>query len=151
MMKYALKSLLVVLILSVSTSGAVAHKKKTKTKAKAVPAKILFGKMTTAADVPARAFGSYAKGCFAGGVQFARSEGIVAAPEANHAIKVTIDEALKCKEEGVGRTILFNLSGHGHFDMQAYTDYFDDKLVDQNYDEQELAMALAGLPSVSAA
>jgi len=48
----------------------------------------------------------------------------------------------------VGRTILFNLCGHGHFDMQAYTDYFAGKLVDQNYDERELAMALAGLPSV---
>lgn len=90
------------------------------------------------------------KSCFAAGVQLARSEGIMAAPEANHAIRAAIDEALKCKEEGVSRTILFNLSGHGHFDMQAYLDYFADKLVDQNYDEGELAMALAALPSVSA-
>ncbi|RME92416.1 MAG: TrpB-like pyridoxal phosphate-dependent enzyme [Verrucomicrobia bacterium] len=90
------------------------------------------------------------KTCFAAGVQLARSEGILAAPEANHAIRGAIDEALKCKEEGVSRTILFNLCGHGHFDMQAYIDYFADKLVDQHYDEQELAMALAGLPSVSA-
>ena len=86
--------------------------------------------------------------CFDAGVFFARAEGIVPAPEANHAVKAAIDEAIKCKEQGVGRTILFNLCGHGHFDMQAYTDYFDGKLVDQQYDEKELAMALAGLPSV---
>ena len=89
--------------------------------------------------------------CFEAGVQFARSEGIVPAPEANHAVKAAIDEALRCREEGVSRCILFNLSGHGHFDMQAYTDYFAGKLVDQPYDEKELAMALAGLPSVKAA
>jgi tryptophan synthase beta chain len=57
--------------------------------------------------------------CFAAGVQFARAEGILPAPEANHAVKGAIDEALKCKQEGVGRTILFNLCGHGNFDMQA--------------------------------
>jgi len=88
--------------------------------------------------------------CFAAGLQFARAEGVIPAPEANHAVKGAIDEALKCKEEGVGRTILFNLCGHGHFDMQAYRDYLDDKLTDQSYDESELAMALAGLPSVAA-
>jgi len=86
--------------------------------------------------------------CFEAGVLFARQEGIVPAPEANHAVKGAIDEALRCKEEGVSRAILFNLCGHGHFDMQAYTDYFADKLVDHSYDEQELAMALSGLPSV---
>jgi tryptophan synthase beta chain len=91
------------------------------------------------------------KACFEAGVLFARSEGIVPAPEANHAVKGAIDEALRCREEGVSRTILFNLCGHGHFDMQAYMDYFSGKLVDQDYDEKELAMALAGLPSVKAA
>ncbi len=60
--------------------------------------------------------------CFAAGVQFARAEGIVPAPEANHAVKGAIDEALRCKQEGKSETILFNLCGHGHFDMQAYTD-----------------------------
>ena len=88
---------------------------------------------------------------FDAGVQFARAEGIVPAPEANHAVKGAIDEALKCKAEGVSKTILFNLCGHGHFDMQAYTDYFSGKLTDMKYDESELAMALAGLPSVQAA
>jgi tryptophan synthase beta chain len=89
--------------------------------------------------------------CFEAGVQFARAEGIVPAPEANHAVRGAIDEALKCKAEGRSRTILFNLCGHGHFDMQAYTDYFAGKLTDQSYDEAELAMALAGLPSVKEA
>jgi tryptophan synthase beta chain len=89
--------------------------------------------------------------CFEAGVLFARAEGILPAPEANHAVKGAIDEALKCKAEGKSRTILFNLCGHGHFDMQAYIDYFGGKLQDTEYDEAELAMALAGLPSVKAA
>ncbi|NJD32478.1 MAG: TrpB-like pyridoxal phosphate-dependent enzyme [Gammaproteobacteria bacterium] len=86
---------------------------------------------------------------FAAGVQFARAEGILPAPEANHAVKGAIDEAIRCREEGVSRSILFNLCGHGHFDMQAYMDYFAGKLEDRQYEEQELAMALAGLPSVA--
>ena len=60
------------------------------------------------------------------------------APEATHAIRVAIDEALRCKAEGKAQTILFNLSGHGHFDMQAYTDYFAGKLEDRDYDEAAL-------------
>jgi tryptophan synthase beta chain len=91
------------------------------------------------------------KKCFEAGVQFARVEGILPAPEANHAVRGANDEALKCKAEGTSRAILFNLCGHGHFDMQAYMDYFAGKLVDQDYDEQELAMALAGLPAVKEA
>jgi tryptophan synthase beta chain len=88
--------------------------------------------------------------CFSAGVQFARAEGILPAPEANHAVKGAIDEAIRCKTEGKSKVILFNLCGHGHFDMQAYLDYFAGKLSDQSYDEAELAMALAGLPSVAA-
>jgi tryptophan synthase beta chain len=87
--------------------------------------------------------------CFEAGVTFARAEGIVPAPEANHAVKGAIDEALRCKRDGVSRAILFNLCGHGHFDMQAYADYFAGKLVDQPYDEQDLASALAALPAVA--
>jgi tryptophan synthase beta chain len=87
---------------------------------------------------------------FAAGVRFARAEGILPAPEANHAVRAAIAEALRCKEEGSPETILFNLCGHGHFDMGAYIDYFAGKLEDRDYDEAELAMALAGLPSVSA-
>jgi tryptophan synthase beta chain len=86
--------------------------------------------------------------CFEAAVQFARAEGIVPAPESSHAIRCAVDEALKCRSEGRGRTILFNLSGHGHFDMQAYTDYFAGKLEDRDYDEKALAQALAGLPAV---
>lgn len=86
--------------------------------------------------------------CFAAGVLFARHEGIVPAPEANHAVKGAIEEALRCKREGKAETILFNLSGHGHFDMASYTKYFAGELTDDSYDEKELAMALAGLPSV---
>jgi len=86
--------------------------------------------------------------CFEAAVQFARAEGIVPAPESSHAIRCAADEALKCRSEGRGRTILFNLSGHGHFDMQAYTDYFAGKLEDRDYDEKALAKALAGLPAV---
>ena len=88
--------------------------------------------------------------CFEAGVLFARAEGIVPAPEANHAVKGAIEEALRCKREGKSEVILFNLCGHGHFDMAAYTDYFSNKLQDLEYDESELAMALAGLPSVPA-
>ena len=61
------------------------------------------------------------------------------APESTHAIRVAFDEALRCKAEGKAETILFNLSGHGHFDMQAYTDYFAGKLEDRDYDEAKLA------------
>lgn len=85
--------------------------------------------------------------CFDAALQFARAEGILPAPEASHAVRGAIDEALKCRAAGVGRTILFNLCGHGHFDMQAYADYFAGRLTDREYDEGELAMALAGLPS----
>lgn len=87
--------------------------------------------------------------CFEAGVLFARAEGIVPAPEANHAVKGAIEEALRCKREGKSEVILFNLCGHGHFDMAAYTNYFSGNLVDDSYDEAELAMALSGLPSVS--
>ena len=99
--------------------------------------------------IEARAYPQTA--CFEAGVTFARAEGILPAPEPTHAVRATIDEALKCKEEGVGRTILFNLCGHGHFDMQAYTDYFANELQDEAYDEAALAAAMADLPKVAAA
>jgi tryptophan synthase beta chain len=85
---------------------------------------------------------------FAAGIQFARAEGIIPAPEANHAVAGAIREALRCKEEGSSKTILFNLCGHGHFDMQAYADYQAGRLKDFEYAEEEVAMALAGLPSL---
>jgi tryptophan synthase beta chain len=85
---------------------------------------------------------------FGAGLQFARAEGILPAPEANHAVAGAIREALRCKEEGTSRAILFNLCGHGHFDMTAYTDYMAGALKDYEYSDAEVAMALAGLPSV---
>ncbi|HJM02517.1 MAG TPA: TrpB-like pyridoxal phosphate-dependent enzyme [Arenicellales bacterium] len=87
--------------------------------------------------------------CFDAGVTFAKAEGILPAPEANHAVKGALVEAMRCKEEGESRAILFNLCGHGYFDMQAYMDYSSGKLADHPYDESEVAMALAGLPSVA--
>jgi tryptophan synthase beta chain len=85
---------------------------------------------------------------FAAGMQFTRTEGILPAPESNHAVAAAIREALRCKEEGKSETILFNLSGHGHFDLQAYMDYQAGVLHDFEYSDEEVAMALAGLPSV---
>jgi tryptophan synthase beta chain len=84
---------------------------------------------------------------FAAGIQFARAEGIIPAPEANHAIAAAIREALVAKEEGKQKTILFALSGHGHFDMQSYIAYQAGKLENYEYPAEEIAMALAGLPS----
>ena len=96
----------------------------------------------------ARAYGQVE--CFEAGVKFAKAEGIVPAPESTHAVRAAIDEALKCKEAGESKTILFNLSGHGYFDMQAYTDFFDGKLKDEAYDEAALDKSLAGLPTMAA-
>jgi len=88
---------------------------------------------------------------FKAGILFARSEGILPAPESTHGITVAIQEALRCKAEGRSEAILFNLSGHGHFDMVAYMDYMAGKLTDHAYPADEIAMALAGLPVVSSA
>ena len=85
---------------------------------------------------------------FKAGVLFAKHEGIIPAPEANHAVKGAIEAALRAKESGESKTILFNLCGHGNFDMQAYIDYFEGKLFDQEYSDEEIGMALSGLPSV---
>jgi len=84
---------------------------------------------------------------FDAALQFARSEGIIAAPESAHAIRVTIDEALRCKESGEAKVILFNLSGHGHFDMAAYDSYLSGELTDYDYPEAEVAEAMTHLPS----
>jgi len=83
---------------------------------------------------------------FEAGVKFARTEGIISAPEPNHAIKVLIDEALKCKESGEKKTILLAHSGHGHVDMAAYDAYLSGKLTDYAYPEQGIKEALRNLP-----
>jgi tryptophan synthase beta chain len=85
---------------------------------------------------------------FEAGVQFARTEGIISAPETNHAIRVTIDEALKCKQTGEAKTILLAHSGHGHFDLAAYEAYLSGKLDDYAYPEEKVREALTHLPQV---
>ena len=85
---------------------------------------------------------------FEAGVKFARTEGIIPAPEPNHCIKVAIDEALKCRESGEAKTILIAHSGHGHFDLAAYDEYLSRRLPDYEYPEEKVKEALAQLPKV---
>ncbi|NJD91358.1 MAG: TrpB-like pyridoxal phosphate-dependent enzyme [Geobacter sp.] len=87
--------------------------------------------------------------CFEAAVLFSRSEGIIPAPESSHAIRGAIDEALQAKEEGKEKTILFNLSGHGHVDMAAYDAYFGGELDDYEYPEEAIKESLAHLPKVN--
>ena len=89
------------------------------------------------------------KATFEAAVQFAKAEGIVPAPESAHAIRATIDEALDAKKKGEKRVILFNLSGHGNFDMAAYESYLSGKLEDYEYPEEAVKEAMAKLPEVS--
>jgi tryptophan synthase beta chain len=89
---------------------------------------------------------------FEAAVQFARNETIIPAPESSHAIKAAIDEAILAKQEGRERVILFNLSGHGHFDMAAYNAYFDNELVNHSLHQSEIDAALEqikGFPKLS--
>lgn len=85
---------------------------------------------------------------FEAGVTFARAEGIIPAPESCHAIRAVLDEALRCKASGEPKTLLFNLSGHGHFDMAAYDKYFAGKLEDYEYPQAAIEAALERLPKV---
>ena len=86
--------------------------------------------------------------CFEAALTFARTEGIIPAPESSHAIRAAIDEALDAKKCGEKRVILFNLSGHGHFDMAAYDNYLSGKLVDIEYPSEKVQEALHQLPKV---
>ena len=97
--------------------------------------------------IEAQAFGQ--KECFEAGVNFARAEGIVPAPEATHAVKGAITAAMECKKSGESKTILFNLCGHGHFDMKAYGDYFENNLSEDKYDEAGVNKALEELPKIA--
>jgi tryptophan synthase beta chain len=87
---------------------------------------------------------------FEAAIQFARTEGIIPAPEPAHAIRVTIDEALKCKESGEKKTILLALSGHGHFDLGAYEQFLSGQLEDYEYPQAKVEEALKQLPKVPA-
>src|SRR5262249_42574917 len=89
------------------------------------------------------------KETFEAAVQFARAEGIIPAPESAHAIRVAINEALEAKKKGEKRVILFNLSGHGHFDLAAYESYLNGKLEDYEYPAEAVKEAMADLPKVS--
>ncbi|MBP7964831.1 MAG: TrpB-like pyridoxal phosphate-dependent enzyme [Caldilineaceae bacterium] len=88
------------------------------------------------------------KAIFEAGMSFTRSEGILPAPEASHGIWGAMNEALKCKESGESQTIVFNLSGHGHFDLGAYQSYLAGGLVDYEYPEEQIQASLANLPQV---
>jgi tryptophan synthase beta chain len=106
----------------------------------------LVSQLVDAGVVEARAVPQIA--CFEAAVQFSRSEGIIPAPESSHAIRGAIDEALLAKEEGKEKTILFNLSGHGHVDMAAYDAYFSGGLQDYEYPEEAIKESLSHLPKV---
>ncbi len=88
--------------------------------------------------------------CFEAGILFARTEGIVPAPEATHAVRGAINAALEAKKNGTSPVILFGLCGHGHFDMQAYMDFMAGKLEDRMYDQSALDASLAQLPAIAA-
>jgi tryptophan synthase beta chain len=85
---------------------------------------------------------------FDAGVQFARAQGIVPAPEPNHAIRAVIDEAIRAREAGESKVILFNLCGHGHFDMQAYDDFLAGRLPEIEFEEAALTDGLTSLPGI---
>lgn len=106
----------------------------------------LVSQLLDAGLIEAKAFGQ--TGCFEAAVLFSRTEGIIPAPESSHAIKAAVDEALNAKEEGKERTILFNLSGHGHVDMAAYDAFLSGGLEDYAYPEEAIKESLANLPKV---
>jgi len=106
----------------------------------------LVSQLLNAGIIEARAVPQLAS--FEAAVQFARTELIIPAPESSHAIRGAIDEALRAKEEGKERTILFNLSGHGHVDMAAYDAYFAGQLEDFEYPAEKVKESLAHLPKV---
>jgi tryptophan synthase beta chain len=85
---------------------------------------------------------------FDAALQFARTQGIVPAPEAAHAIRAVIDEAVAAREVGQEKVILFNLSGHGHFDMQAYDDYLNGRLPEVEFSEAALEEGMRSVPPV---
>jgi len=90
-------------------------------------------------------------GTFEAALTFARTEGALPAPETAHALRATIDEALKCKETGEEKCILVNYSGHGFFDLAAYEKYMAGELEDHEYSQEALTEALKGLPEVKEA
>ncbi len=86
---------------------------------------------------------------FEAAIEFAKAEGFIPAPESAHAIKATIDEALKCRQSGEKKVIVFNFSGHGHFDLAGYEEYLNGKLEDYEYPEEKVKEALKYLPKIN--
>jgi tryptophan synthase beta chain len=86
---------------------------------------------------------------FARAVEFSRVEGIIPGPEPTHAVASAMNEAVKAKESGEEKVILFNLSGHGHFDMSSYQAYFNDELVDYDHPAEAIATAMQEVPIVA--
>jgi tryptophan synthase beta chain len=85
---------------------------------------------------------------FEAAIQFAKTQGIVPGPEPAHAIRAVIEEALEAKESGKDKVILFNLSGHGHFDMQAYDDYLNGRLPEVEFKQEDVEAAMTHVPQV---
>jgi len=106
----------------------------------------LVSQLLDAGIIEARAVGQVE--CFEAAVQFARCEGIIPAPESSHAIRAAFDEAIQAREEGKEKTILFNLSGHGHVDMAAYDAFFSGELDNYEYPNEAIKESLAHLPKV---
>ena len=102
--------------------------------------------LANAGYIEPRAYGQ--NQCFEAAVMFARNEGIIPAPESSHAIRAAIDEALAAKETGEKKVILFNLSGHGHFDMAAYDAYLAGQLTDNGFSAEAMAKSLATVPQI---
>lgn len=86
--------------------------------------------------------------CYLGAIQFARTEGLIPAPEPTHAIAATIREALKCRETGEAKVILTAMCGHGHFDLPAYEKYLQGSMVDLSFSEEKIKASLANIPQV---
>jgi tryptophan synthase beta chain len=107
----------------------------------------LVSQLLAAGQIEAKAYAQ--NPCFEASVLFARSEAFVPAPEASHAVRAAIDEALAAKEEGKERVILFGLSGHGQLDMAAYDAYLAGALEDFEYPDEKIRESLAKLPKVT--
>jgi tryptophan synthase beta chain len=107
----------------------------------------LLSQLVDDGTIEARAYGQTS--VFQAAIQFARTEGIIPAPESSHAIRAAVDEALLAREGGERRVILFNLSGHGHFDMGAYDAYLAGSLEDYSHPSEAISEALTQLPHVA--
>ncbi len=106
----------------------------------------IISQLCTDGLVEGRAYGQ--EGVFEAALTFARTEGILPAPETAHAIKCAIEVALECKESREEKTILFNLSGHGHFDLTAYDDYLAGKIKDVDYPQELIDQSIASLEKI---